>query len=263
MAKYLLAIVLFSVWCFPLVVKSAALEACDTSVCKTHFKGFKKAARRGYLSAEYNIAKFYYFGYGTEVNYESALRYYRKSAVKGVKEAQYMAGLLYITNEALKDYDQGIKWLERAANYNHPHAAFLLGKVHATNGTEKANYQESDKWLSHSFDHKYHKLSALVETLAKNGQFNEKNYPELYQKLINENLWLDHTGQFSNWDSNRYERITITGISQTIAFDNLLAKFRGRNNTSGSRLKGDCAMTGACQRKSLNEMKDSMWVSQK
>lgn len=243
--------------------QSAALEPCDTEVCKTHFKKFKKAARRGYLSAQYNTGKFYYFGYGTNIDQEKALYYYRKAAVKGVKEAQYMAGLLFITNDELKDYNQGIKWLERAANFNHVHAAFLLGKVHAIGTGGKANYQKSDKWLSYSFDNKHNKLPAFIETLAESGQFNEANYPILYPKLIKENLWQEQSGKFANWESNNYERITVTGTSQKIAFDNLLAKFRGRNNTSGSRLKGDCTMTAACQRKSLNEMKDSMWVSQK
>ena len=246
------------------------LEACASEECVSYFKKFKRAARRGYISAEYNTAKFYYYGYGTEVNKALALKYYRKSAVNGSKEAQYMTGLIFITEQGVQDHDQGIYWLERAAANGHIHAVFLLGKVHAqgdTNNGAVPNYQASDKWLSRAFEKRYHKLPALVKELNAKKVFNEVNYPSLYNKLVEHNMWLakNSTGSvdLSNWEGKTYERITVTGYTMQQGFDTLLASFRGRNATSGSRLGGDCQLKAACQRKSLNEMKDSMWVSQR
>ncbi|WP_448555778.1 tetratricopeptide repeat protein [Thalassotalea montiporae] len=245
------------------------LEACNTEECASYFKKFKRAARKGYVSAQYNTAKFYYYGYGTEADKALALKYYRKTAVNGSKEAQYMTGLIYVSEPDLQDHEQGIYWLERAAANGHIHAAFLLGKAHAQGDTINGgapNYQASDIWLTKSFDKRYNKLPALVEELNAKKVFNETNYPSLYNKLVEHNMWLaknsDGEVALSNWDGKTYERITVTGYSQTEAFDNLLATFRGRNNSTGSRLGSDCQLTGACARKSLNEMKDSQWVSQ-
>ncbi|REL27281.1 sel1 repeat family protein [Thalassotalea euphylliae] len=246
------------------------LSACDSEACVSYFKKFKRAARKGYVSAQYNTAKFYYYGYGTDIDKALALKYYRKTAVNGSKEAQYMTGLIYVSEPDLQDHEQGIYWLERAAANGHIHASFLLGKAHAQGDVEKGNppnYEASDKWLSRSFDTRDNKLPALIEALHKKNVFNETNYPSLYHKLVEHNMWLaknsDSEVALSNWDGKTYERMTITGYSQTQAFDNLLATFRGRNNSTGSRLGGDCQLTAACTRKSLNEMKDSMWVSQK
>ncbi|REL24359.1 tetratricopeptide repeat protein [Thalassotalea euphylliae] len=245
------------------------LEACNTEECVSYFKKFKRAARKGYVSAQYNTAKFYYYGYGTEADKALALKYYRKTAVNGSKEAQYMTGLIYVSEPDLQNHEQGIYWLERAAANGHIHAAFLLGKAHAQGDTINGgapNYQASDIWLTKAFDKRYNKLPALVEELNAKKVFNETNYPSLYNKLVEHNMWLakNSNGEvaLSNWDGKTYERITVTGYSQTEAFDNLLATFRGRNNSTGSRLGSDCQLTGACARKSLNEMKDSQWVSQ-
>lgn len=261
-----------SIFTFTTITQQAIanqLTACDSEECVSYFKKFKRAARKGYVSAQYNTAKFYYYGYGTEADKALALKYYRKTAVNGSKEAQYMTGLIYVSEPDLQDHEQGIYWLERAAANGHIHAAFLLGKAHAQGDIEKGNlpnYHASDKWLSKSFDKRDNKLPALIETLHEKNVFNETNYPTLYNKLVEQNMWLAKNNNgaiaLSNWDGKTYERITITGYSQTKAFDNLLATFRGRNNSTGSRLGGDCQLTGACARKSLNEMKDSQWVSQ-
>ena len=240
--------------------KAKDLEPCVTEECVNYFNKFQRAARRGFISAEYNLAKFYYYGYGTDKNETQALKYYRKAAVNGAKEAQYMAGLLYITNEILKDFEQGAYWLERASLNGHIHAAFLLGKSYVL-AADKPNFPHADLWLTVAFDKQYHKVPNLIEQLSQKGVFNEDNFPMLYNRLVEKNMWVVD-GQLSNWDGKTYERITVTGSSLQTGFDTLLASFRGRNSSTGSRIAGDCYRTGACQRKTLNEMKDSMWVSQ-
>ncbi|REL24360.1 tetratricopeptide repeat protein [Thalassotalea euphylliae] len=249
---------------------AAQITACDTAECVSYFKKFKRAARKGYISAEYNTAKFYYYGYGTEVDKTLALKYYRKSAVNGSKEAQYMTGLIFVSEPGLQDHKQGVYWLERAAANGHIHALFLLGKAHAQGDIQNSgapNYQASDKWLSRAFDKRYSKLPKLVEELNNQKVFNETNYPSLYNKLVEHNMWLAKTDagsvDLTNWEGKTYERITVTGSTLKQGFDMLLANFRSRNDSTGSRLGGDCQLKAACQRKSLNEMKDSMWVSQK
>ena len=142
---------------------------------------------------------------------------------------------------------------------HHLDAAFLLGKVHASGNNP--NYEESDRWLTLAFDKRYHKVPYFVEELDQKQVFNETNYPRLYQKLVDNNMWLQNN-QLSNWDGKPYERITVTGSTLNATFDTLLATFRGRNSSTGSRISGDCYKKAACQRKDLNDMKDSIWVSQ-
>lgn len=238
------------------------LESCMTEDCVTYFQKFKKAARRGFISAEYNLAKFYYYGYGTEKNDQQALKYYRKAAVQGSKVAQYMTGLLYVTNQQIQDVEQGLYWLERAALNDHKDATFLLGKALAANAKHIDDYHISDIWLMKSFERKEPKLSSLIEELSAANKFNEKYYPLLYNKLIEQNMFIVN-GELTNYQPTTYERITVTGSSLQSGFDTILASFRGRNSTTGSRIAGDCVMNASCQRKTLNEMKDSIYVSQK
>ena len=47
---------------------------------------------------------------------------------------------------------------------------------------------------------------------------------------------------------------------QTV-FDGMLGGFRKKLKSTGSRLAIRCSDNVACQEKSLNEMKDSIWVS--
>ncbi|WP_448212270.1 tetratricopeptide repeat protein [Colwellia sp. MEBiC06753] len=243
------------------VAPAAKFDSCNTEQCVSYFEKFKKAARQGFVSAEYNTAKFYYYGYGTEQNDEQALKYYRKAAVKGIKEAQYMTGLLYVTHPELNEIEQGLYWLERAALNGHKHAGFLLGKSLAANIDGNKDYQEADKWLVESLERNYYKMPELIEQLVSIGVFTEQNFPQMHNHLIEQNQFIVK-GKLTNFEPVQYERITVTGSTLESGFDTLLKNFRGRNSTTGSRIGEDCALTGACQRKSLNEMKDSIWVRQ-
>lgn len=240
---------------------AVSVPQCMTEECVERFKGFKKAAKRGHLGAVYNIGKFYYFGYGTEIDHKLSLKYYRKAAVLGAKEAQYMSGLIYLTNDDLYDFKQGTKWLSRADAFNHPHAPFLLGKAYVTD-KDHIDYTKSDFYLAKAFDNKYGKLPQLIDDLIASNQFNETNYPQLTNKLVEANLWIED-GKLSDWLVKDYETITVSGRSLETTLDEILVNYRSRNDTTGSRLNADCVKKAACQRKSLNEMKDSIWVSQK
>ena len=259
--RQLAKVITLSVGLLTTSVNANGLPQCSEGKCVEQFKQFKKAAKRGHVGANYNTGKFYYFGYGTDVDRELALKYYRKAAVQGAKEAQYMTGVIYLTNEELYDFKQATKWLNRADKFNHPHAPFLLGKAYISDNDYK-DYQKADAYLSKSFDLKYAKLPTLIEQLIATNEFNETNFPELTNRLIAANLWIED-GKLSDWLTNDYERLTVAGNSLENSLDMILASYRSRNNTTGSRLNGDCVQTASCKRKSLNEMKDSMWVSRK
>jgi len=228
------------------------ISTCMSEECVNYFQSFKKASSRGHPNAMYNLAKFYHYGYGTEVDKARALNFYKKAGMQGLREAEYRAGMLLLTDEALYDFDGGVNWLQRASRKGQPNAAFLLGQSFFS--VEK--YSEADLWLTMVYESHPRKLVSWIRQAQQVITFNQNNLPSLHQAL-------EATPLETFKSSGNMEIITITGIRTSSALDAMLAGFRKRITSTGTRLPNiSCDQSVACVKKSLNEMKDSIWVSQ-
>ena len=68
-----------------------------------------------------------------------AEHYLRSAAERGVPEAQYAMGKLYLSDDdEVHDAAQGIRWLASAAELGSSDAAYLLGKLYLPKDREKA-----------------------------------------------------------------------------------------------------------------------------
>ncbi|MBA6341769.1 sel1 repeat family protein [Colwellia sp. MB02u-10] len=76
----------------------------------------------------YNLAKFYHYSFGTEIDKARALNFYKKAGMPGLGEAEYRAGMLLLTDEEIYNFDDGINWLQQASRKGQPNAEFLLGQ---------------------------------------------------------------------------------------------------------------------------------------
>lgn len=240
---------------FSFNASAVKINQCMTSECVQYFKSFKKASRRGHSNAMYNLAKFYHLGFGTEIDKARALKYYKKSALRGTKEGAYQAGLLLMTEEALYDFDEGVKWLERASRNGQPNAAFLLGQSHFN----KQNYADADIWLSKVYQSHPKKIVSWIEKAQQHNSFNDTNLPALHQVLTASPIETFKTPE----GEDDMEVFTITAMHRDSVLDQMLDGFRKRVQSTGTRLPTiTCDQNVACVKKSLNEMKDSIWVSQ-
>lgn len=94
-----------------------------------YFEAFtwtQKAAQKNHRMAQRLLAKFYEQGRGTDKNLESAIKWYRSSALLGCKQSQRWMGQMYHTTfQGSKTYDDFIK--KEESNLSEAYAWFLLG----------------------------------------------------------------------------------------------------------------------------------------
>jgi hypothetical protein len=231
------------------------ISECMTSECVTYFKSFKKASGRGHRNAMYNLGKFYEFGFGTDINKAKALSQYKKAGINGVREAEYKAGEILLTDKELYNFDDGVNWLKRASRKGHPRAAFLLGQSYYAN----KDYADADVWLTTVYSAHPKRIVNWLTKAQKVDSFNQQNLPSLHAAF--EQTPISTHKAIAN---NNIEVITVTGQHLYSALDSMLGGFRKKIRTTGTRLPNiTCDQSVACAKKSLNEMKDSMWVSQK
>ncbi|MFT6193991.1 MAG: hypothetical protein ACJASU_000890 [Cognaticolwellia sp.] len=230
------------------------ISKCKTSECVTYFKSFKKASYRGHKNAMYNLAKFYHYGFGTKIDKARALNFYKKAGMRGLREAEYTAGMLLLTDKELYDFDDGINWLQRASRKGQPNAAFLLGQSFFS----KQRYNNADTWLAKVYESHPIKMASWLKEAQLIEAFNKNNLPLLHKAF--------ETSPLKNFDSassDNIEVITVTAMHRNSLLDYMLDGFRKRITSTGTRLPNiTCDQNVACNKKSLNEMKDSIWVSQ-
>lgn len=252
--KNTMTLLLFSIF-LSMPAQAIKISPCSTEECSSNFSSFKKAAQRGHPQAMYMLGKFYQNGYGTEINLEKSLKYYKKAALKGIFEAKFKTGYLLLMNPDTYNYNKGIKWLTNAANSGHPNAAFLLGLTYY----DERKFTKADKWLTLAYQKNQVDMPNWISRKNKDTHFTDTNLPLLTSE-INTDSTNGYVKNIAN--KNNVERITISAPSLQNVFDNMLIDFKSKIKSTGTRLPSiRCVDNVACQQKSLNEMKDSIWVS--
>lgn len=97
---------------------------------KYAFNLFSQASDLGSMEAKFQLTNFYREGRGgVEINYKKAFELCKESAEAGIPLAQTALGLYYILGEGVEeDYNEGIKWLQKAADNGETNAKDFLEK---------------------------------------------------------------------------------------------------------------------------------------
>jgi len=167
---------------------SAKIEACDTAKCQQYFKQYKKFARYGYADAMSALGEFYYHGYGTEKDLVKSLSQFKKAAKYGSFIAPLKAGLLYLNEPSLKDIDQSIKYLRKAARNNHPDAELLLGMIYYSKSYGKRDLDSADKYLTRAYNFKHQMIEPFIDYLRDKQSLSKENFPSLSQAILDKPL---------------------------------------------------------------------------
>jgi len=84
-------------------------------------KYYQRAAEKGYMPAQYNLAYLYGNGLGVKQDYTQAAAWYRKAADQGDSEAQNNLGTLYSTGQGVPRNDvEAVKLYRAAASQDDP-----------------------------------------------------------------------------------------------------------------------------------------------
>lgn len=130
---------------------SSSESKSSISVQKTKFEQYQKAAEQGDSVAQYNLARCFAEGLGTEKNREQAAMWYRKAANDGIVEAQYgLAVCLLYGKGTVKDEKEAVTWFRKAVEKDHLEAQNSLGICFLDGlGVEK-NPKEAVVWFKKS-----------------------------------------------------------------------------------------------------------------
>ena len=98
----------------------------------------RRSAEQGNKYAAYTLGKAYLDGDILAQSIDEAVRLLNLSASKGFAPAQFILGrLLYKGEVTPKDIRQAVRWLDRAAGQKNPYAAYLAGKIYLTEDAVK------------------------------------------------------------------------------------------------------------------------------
>ena len=121
----------------------------DTNSMATAFRWFQQSADLGDPMACYQMACFYFRGWGvTQTN----LNYYRywlsNAASLGATEAQYLMGAAYRTGDGVpKDVKSSLAWYRKAAVKNHPKACYDLALHYLEESTNSVSMELAQDFM--------------------------------------------------------------------------------------------------------------------
>ena len=98
----------------------------------------RRSAEQGNKYAAYSLGKAYLDGDILAQNINEAMRLLNLSASKDFAPTQFILGRLLYKGEVIpKDIKKAIEWLDRAAGQKNPYAAYLAGKIYLTEDAVK------------------------------------------------------------------------------------------------------------------------------
>lgn len=170
---------------FSITSYSAEMSQCNTEECRQYFKKYKNYARIGYADAMSALGEFYYHGYGTEKNLDKALKQFRKATKYGSYAAPVKVALLRLTEPNLRDTEEAIKYLKKAARMKHPDANFLLGMIYYSKTFGEYDIELSDKYLTKTYvlGHKF--MNQFLDYMQSENRLIPDDFPKLTALLKN------------------------------------------------------------------------------
>ena len=107
---------------------------------------YRKAARKGYYVAQYNLGVFYERGKGVAKDLLEAVRWYKKAAAQDYPNAQYNLGVFYERGMGVeKDEHRAADYYREAAAQDYPNAIYNLGVFYERGrGVKKDMYKAAE-----------------------------------------------------------------------------------------------------------------------
>jgi len=91
---------------------------------------WRKAAKGGYLAAQYNIGLVHLFGHGVKKNTDEASRWLHRAAYHGSAHAQFYIGLMYLRGDGVtEDREIAQRWFSRSATNGFEYATTDLDEI--------------------------------------------------------------------------------------------------------------------------------------
>jgi hypothetical protein len=125
------------------------MESTNSASMTEAFKWYKQSADLGDPLACFQVANFYYNGWGAvTTNLDSYYDWLTKAANLGCTEAQYFMGQYCRTGIGMpKDAEKSLEWYRKAAAKNEPHALFDLAIHYLGEQTNHASLELANDYM--------------------------------------------------------------------------------------------------------------------
>lgn len=262
--RYILSFFFCSIFFLPLTsfpVKAVVLESCMEEKCIVYFNKWKVMASAKRVLAMSTLAEFYYLGYGTEKDLKKSIKYFRRASRYQFSYAQYRAGLFYLLEEGFIDYQEGIKYLKKAARNGHIESAFLLGVIFGTGSLGIKDVGESDKWLAKALTAQHAFAQKYANHLYNIGEVNDGHYIKVndFIRELNigeaeneEGILAENSTEIQWPNDTEIEVISVSAPSLYEAFDYELNELKtaapATNIATGTHIQGrTCSDIFSCE----------------
>ena len=82
----------------------------------TAVKWYRKAAEQGYADAQYHLGEMYYYGFGVDKNDSTAVEWFLKAGEQGHADAQIQLGHMYSDGQGVDKNDStAVEWYRKGA----------------------------------------------------------------------------------------------------------------------------------------------------
>lgn len=147
-------------------------------------KYYRKAADRGNVAAQYNLAYLYENGLGVARDLKQAAIWYRRAALQGDAEAQNNLGALYATGGGVPRSDaEAVSWYRLAANQNNADALSNLGAMYLEGRSVKRDFDLAFQLFEKSAGLGYAIAQNNLALMYANGQSVDRDYAQAYAWL--------------------------------------------------------------------------------
>ncbi|MGO4713168.1 hypothetical protein [Bradyrhizobium sp. 2TAF24] len=157
----------------------------------------RSAALKGDPAAAYEVAVRYAEGKGVAVNYDEAVKWYDRAADGGIVPAMFRLGTLYEKGLGVaKDVDAARRYYIRAAEHGNAKAMHNLAVLDADGGSKGPNYKSAAQWFRKAADYGVSDSQYNLGILYARGIGVEQNLAESYK-------WFSLAASQGDADSSR------------------------------------------------------------
>ena len=137
-------------------------------------KWSKKTALQGDIYAAHNFGITIHKGIAVPVDLQESVKWLRMGAENGYVLSQDLLGLIYLSDDSLKDHEEALKWFKMGAEQGNAHSLYSLGWLYSNSEGIKDD-AEAVKWYRKAAEQGNVESQTMMGRIYRKGRGVEKD----------------------------------------------------------------------------------------